>query len=180
MRAIVDPSDALQLRRRRADIRDVDAAHGTRRKLGELLVEEGFLTEEQLADALVESVASGRKIGAVLVERGVLSGPALANFLADQQGGIVRTEWGIATGYRKTHTASHQAAQSAPDEVTDYVVVVATEDGMFALLPGRGALPDAGSEVAMPLRPGERFVVARHEWRKCVVVEPARDASAAA
>jgi hypothetical protein len=157
----------------------VDAAHGTRRKLGELLVEEGFLTEEQLADALVESVSSGRKLGAVLVERGVLSGPALANFLADQQGGIVRTEWGIATGYRKTHTHSRQG-QSAPDEVSDYVVVVATDDGMFALLPGRGALPEAGSEVAMPLRPGERYVVARHEWRKCVVVEPARDASAAA
>jgi hypothetical protein len=160
-------------------MRDVDAAHGNRRKLGELLVEEGFLTEEQLADALVESVSSGRKIGAVLVERGVLSGPALANFLADQQGGIVRTEWGIATGYRKTHTASSQA-QAAQEESTDYVVVVATDDGMFALLPGRGALPEAGSEVAMPLRPGERYVVARHEWRKCVVVEPARDASAAA
>jgi hypothetical protein len=160
-------------------MRDVDAAHGNRRKLGELLVEEGFLTEEQLADALVEAVSSGRKIGAVLVERGVLSGPALANFLADQQGGIVRTEWGIATGYRKTHTASRQA-QGAQEESTDYVVVVATGDGMFALLPGRGALPEAGSEVAMPLRPGERYVVARHEWRKCVVVEPARDASAAA
>ena len=157
----------------------MDAAHGTRRKLGELLVEEGLLTEEQLADALVESVSSGRKIGAVLVERGVLSGPARANFLADQQGGIVRTEWGIATGYRKTHTASSQA-QGAQEESTDYVVVVATDDGMFALLPGRGALPEAGSEVAMPLRPGERYVVARHEWRKCVVVEPARDASAAA
>ena len=157
----------------------MDAAHGTRRKLGELLVEEGFLTEEQLADALVEAVASGRKLGAVLVERGVLSGPALANVLADQQGGIVRTEWGIGTGYRKTHTASRQA-QSAPEEVTDYVVVVATDDGMFALLPGRGTLPEAGSEVAMPVRPGERYVVARHEWRKCVVVEPARDASAAA
>ena len=38
----------------------------------------------------------------------------------------------------------------------------------------------SGSEVAMPLRPDERYVVARHEWRKCVVVEPARDASAAA
>jgi hypothetical protein len=125
----------------------------------------------------VESVASGRKIGAVLVERGVLSGPALANVLADQQGGIVRTEWGIATGYRKTHS---RQAQSAPDEVTDYVVVVATDNGMFALLPGRGALPDEGSEVAMPLRPGERFVVARHEWRKCVVVEPAGAGSAAA
>jgi len=160
-------------------MRDVDAAHGTRRKLGELLVEEGFLTEEQLADALVESVSSGRKLGAVLVERGVLSGPALANFLADQQGGIVRTEWGIATGYRRTHTRSQQA-HAEPAESTEYVVVVATEDGMFSLLPGRGALPEAGSEVAMPLRPGERYVVARHEWRKCVVVEPARDASAAA
>jgi hypothetical protein len=159
-------------------MRDVDAAHGTRRKLGELLVDEGFLTEEQLADALVESVSSGRKLGAVLVERGVLSGPALANVLADQQGGIVRTEWGIGTGYRKTHTRSRQA--QAPPAATEYVVVVATDDGTFSLLPGRGALPDAGSEVAMPLRPGERYVVARHEWRKCVVVEPARDASAAA
>lgn len=142
-------------------------------------MEEGFLTEEQLADALAEARSSGRRLGTVLVERGVISGPALANVLADQHGGIVRTEWGIATGYRKTHTR-HAQPEVGDGDATGYVVVVAADDGTFALLPGRGAMPDAGTEVAVPPRPGERYVVARHEWRKCVVVEPVRDASSAA
>jgi hypothetical protein len=150
----------------------VDAAHTTTRpKLGQLLVEGGLLTEEQLADALTEAQAKGRKLGSVLVERGILSGPALANFLADQQGGIIRTEYGIATGFR-----GHTAPPPSPAQ-TEYVVVLARE-GEFALFAGAGTLPDEGVEVAFPGFDGERFVVARHEWRRCVVVEPVSSSAA--
>jgi hypothetical protein len=148
----------------------VDAAHGNRRKLGELLVEEGFLSEEQLADALAEAQAGGRRLGAVLVERGILSGPALANVLADQQGGIVRTEYGIATGFR-----AHPAPQPGAAAPNEYVVVVAVE-GQFALYAATGQLPAEGPEVAFPPLPDERFRVARHEWRQCVVLEPVASA----
>jgi hypothetical protein len=143
----------------------VDAAHTSRPKLGQLLVEGGLLTEPQLEDALNEAQANGRKLGSVLVERGILSGPALANFLADQQGGIIRTEYGIATGF-KGHTAPPPTA-----ERTEYVVVL-ERGGEFALFAGAGQLPDEGVEVAFPGLEGERLVVARHEWRRCVVVEP--------
>jgi hypothetical protein len=150
----------------------VDAAHTTRPKLGQLLVERGFLTEEQLEDALAEAQASGRKLGSVVVERGLVSGPALANFLADQQGGIIRTEYGIATGFQ-----GHTAPPPTPAQ-TEYVVVL-ERDGEFALFAGGGPLPDEGLEVAFPGFEGERFVVARHEWRRVVVVEPVAAQSSA-
>lgn len=162
------PSDALQVYAEPVDIRTVDAAHGNRRKLGELLVEEGFLTKEQLADALEHALATGRRLGTVLVERGVLSGPALANMLADQQGGIVRTEYGIASGFRGTRTPP---PTDDIERSSEYVVVVA-RDGRYALYAGTGALPAEGTEVVLPSHPDEHFVAARHEWRRCVVFEP--------
>ena len=151
----------------------MDAAHTTRPKLGQLLLAQGILTEETLADALDEARASGRRLGSVLVDRGVLSGPALANFLADQQGGIIRTEYGIATGFRK-HTAPPPAPlrPESSSEASDYVVVL-ERDGQYALFAGAGTLPDAGVAVNVPPFPDEQFVVARHEWRRVVVLEPA-------
>ena len=78
--------------------KNVDAAHTTRPRLGRVLVDAGLLTEEQLEAALKEQTQSGRRLGEIVVERGYLSGPALANALATQHGGVVRTEYGIATG----------------------------------------------------------------------------------
>lgn len=88
--------------------------------------------------------------------------------LADQQGGIVRTEYGIATGFRGTRTPPPSTEIESSSE---YVAVVARE-GQYALFAGTGALPAEGTEVVLPSNPDERFVVARHEWRRCVVFEP--------
>lgn len=58
------------------------------RPLGKLLVEDGFLTRDQLKEALLRQQESGgrRKLGEILVAEGFLSGVDLARALAKQNG----------------------------------------------------------------------------------------------
>lgn len=57
------------------------------RPLGALLVESGFVTKEQLDEALTEQRHDpGRRLGEILVVGGALSGPDLARALAEQHG----------------------------------------------------------------------------------------------
>ncbi len=51
-------------------------------RLGELLVQQGAITEEQLAAALTEQKRTGRKLGRVLGDLGLMSESALHEFLA--------------------------------------------------------------------------------------------------
>jgi type IV pilus assembly protein PilB len=57
---------------------------GTRVHLGTLLVRDGLLTIEQLQEALAEKDESGGRLGEIVVERGWVSGGALARALAEQ------------------------------------------------------------------------------------------------
>ncbi len=77
----------------------MDAAH-RRRLLGEVLVEEGLVSAEQLAAALAEQQRTGQRLGTILVNSGMLNGSAVAMALADQQGSLVRSEYGWATGWK--------------------------------------------------------------------------------
>lgn len=52
------------------------------RLVGEVLITEGHITEEQLSKALVEQKSAGRMLGAVLVEQGTISGATLVQSLA--------------------------------------------------------------------------------------------------
>src|SRR5262245_59721072 len=52
--------------------------------LGELLVRRGLLERWQLHDALNERAESGRRIGEVIVERGWVTPAAIAHALAEQ------------------------------------------------------------------------------------------------
>ncbi len=56
------------------------------KRLGELLIDAGLLTDEQLAQALTLQKRGGRMLGDVLTEEGMVSGSALVNVLADQLG----------------------------------------------------------------------------------------------
>ena len=78
----------------------MDAARETRRHLGQILVEEGFLTPDKLEDALKEHERTQRPLGEVLVELGMVSPGLIANALAEQHGGLLRTEYGISAGLR--------------------------------------------------------------------------------
>jgi hypothetical protein len=56
------------------------------RQLGELLVAEELLTEEELEQALTEQASSGRLLGQILVNNGYLSAFSLARVLSEQHG----------------------------------------------------------------------------------------------
>jgi hypothetical protein len=88
------PHDSLAA----ADTRIVDAAQLPAPQLGRILVAARLLTEEQLAHALEEQSQTGRRLGEIIVQRGFISGPALANALAEQHGGVLKTEYGFASG----------------------------------------------------------------------------------
>lgn len=79
----------------------MDPAPDTRRQLGQIMVDEGFLTENQLLDALAEQNRTGTPLGKVLVDLGFVSPGAVANALAEQHGGLLRTEYGTSAGLRE-------------------------------------------------------------------------------
>ncbi|WP_299685758.1 GspE/PulE family protein [uncultured Vibrio sp.] len=55
-----------------------------RKRLGDLLVEEGIITEAQVEQALVAQKSSGRKLGDALIELGFLSEQQMLTFLSQQ------------------------------------------------------------------------------------------------
>jgi chromosome segregation ATPase len=79
----------------------VEPAADPRRQLGQIMVDEGFLTESQLLDALAEHNRTGTPLGKVLVDLGFVSPGAVANALAEQHGGLLRTEYGTSAGLRE-------------------------------------------------------------------------------
>ena len=76
----------------------MERAESMWRPLGELLLEKGLVTPDELDLALTEQADSGRLLGAILVERGYVSGPALAVALAEQYGVQLDTQRGFGTG----------------------------------------------------------------------------------
>ena len=54
--------------------------------LGTLIFRAGLLSEEQLEDALTDSVERGKRLGQVLVERGLLQESEIARLLGEQRG----------------------------------------------------------------------------------------------
>src|SRR5215208_346338 len=71
-------------------------------RLGEVLVAYGVVTPQQLEVALAEQRTSGKPIGEIIVERGYAPGPMVAQALATQKGGMLKTEYGFATGFQAT------------------------------------------------------------------------------
>lgn len=56
------------------------------RPLGDLLVERGLVTADELAGALDEQARTGRRLGTVLITRGIVSEPELTSALVEQIG----------------------------------------------------------------------------------------------
>ena len=53
-------------------------------RLGDLLIQQGLLTNEQLTRSLDEQKRSGRKLGRIVVEQGYVTEEAIARALARQ------------------------------------------------------------------------------------------------
>lgn len=77
--------------------------------LGQLLIERGFLSEQQLASALEHQARSGSPLGEVLVELGYVPAALIGQALATQHGGLLKTEYGFATGFAEGSTTAPAA-----------------------------------------------------------------------
>jgi hypothetical protein len=91
-------------------------------QLGTLLVKRGLITDEQLAMALADQQASGEPLGKIVVTRGFVSPAMVAQALATQHGGLLKTEYGFATGFGSAG-ASPVAALNAPPVSAQRAVV---------------------------------------------------------
>jgi hypothetical protein len=100
----------------------VEPAETMWRPLGELLLEKGLVSPDELELALTEQAESGRLLGAILVERGFVSGPALAVALAEQYGVELATERGFGTGLWAEIDRRHRAVRGHEAEDDDNVV----------------------------------------------------------
>jgi hypothetical protein len=133
----------------RADNNAVEAAEQAWRPLGELLVEQGLLTTEELEHALALQKESGRMLGAILVERGYLSGPALATALARQHGVELTTERGFGTGLWAEIDRRHRGGRDRA--VEDNVVQLETKPVALEAVPdpepGLGELQTENSRL---------------------------------
>jgi hypothetical protein len=124
-----------------ADIENVEAAEQSWRPLGELLVDKGLVTEDELERALKEQQETEKLLGAILVDRGFVSGPALAIALAEQYGVELEGQRGFGTGLWAEIDRRHRAGRGLPpteDNVVEFEPVKA---------PQLEAVPDPEPEV---------------------------------
>jgi predicted nucleic acid-binding Zn-ribbon protein len=91
----------------------VEAARIPSRLLGELLVEDGLITTDELEDALVAQAECGKRLGEVLVERKLVSGPELTAALMKQFGVEMAKQDGFGAGLWTEIKRRHREARSA-------------------------------------------------------------------
>jgi len=84
--------------------------------LGELLLSEELLSEEELAQALREQKRTRPKepLGEILLRRGLVAGPSLVRLLAQQCELKLEVEGGFGGGLRQAIELHHQAERTQP------------------------------------------------------------------
>src|SRR5947209_17135276 len=93
----------------------MEAAHITWRPLGQLFVERGLITQDELEEALVEQQETRKRLGAILVSRGLVSGPELTSVLVDQLGMELTKESGFGSGLWDEIRRRHQRGRTQND-----------------------------------------------------------------
>ena len=91
------------------------------RPLGRLFVEKGLLNEERLEHALEAQAESGGRLGEKLVELGYVTRSTLADLLAEQYGVELTYETGFGTGLRAELERRHESTTRPAGEplITD-------------------------------------------------------------
>jgi hypothetical protein len=82
--------------------------------LGELLLSRGLITAEQLEEALADQRDSGRPLGEIFVRLGFATGPMIGQALATQQGRMLKSEYGFATGFDATSAGTDEDQREPP------------------------------------------------------------------
>jgi hypothetical protein len=116
----------------RPDVSAHGAAGPPERPLGELLVAQGLLSQEQLALALGEQEQTGRPLDEILVAGGLVSAPDIAQALATQRGRTAKAESPFAPRLVPVPASPLRLAVSRPQEAR--VVAVPPQEGELGSL----------------------------------------------
>ncbi len=130
-------------------------AFGKKIRLGDLLVEKGLITDEQLQIALSEQKKLGRKLGGTLIELGMINESSLLNLLSNQLG--------IPLVDLNNYNYSDEVAKILPETLarryraivleerdTDYLVGMADPTDIYALDEIQDKLNKAVSQAIVP------------------------------
>ena len=118
------------------------------RRLGEIFVERGFVTQEELDQALVRQHQTGERLGEALVAQGVISKFELAGALAEQMAVLGDPAAQSAEPTAQAEATVHQlhtrddAAEEAPP-ATNVVELAPAKSDVAAVVP---SLPDTTAE----------------------------------
>ena len=123
--------------------------------LGALLASRGHITEEQLELALTEQKATGRPLGEIIVARGFAPPPTVAQALATQHGGLLKTEYGFATGWGGGVVADAEQApvQAAPVSDESNALRASLEEHKKALAAWQQAHKELQEKLAEAQKP---------------------------
>ena len=115
--------------------------------LGQLVLQRGLLSEEQLEIALAEHLATGKRLGEVLVDRGWVTAQELSELLSQQDGarGIELLRTRVAQAEAELEPATSDASEVAHP---GHVLFVSTPAG-YELLARAGDPPPVGEEVGV-------------------------------
>ncbi len=83
-------------------------ADSNRPLLGQLLVEAGLLSAADLESVLERQRETGAPLGRMLVDEGYVAAHSVAMALAEQHGGLLKTEYGFATGRRASEAGGSE------------------------------------------------------------------------
>jgi hypothetical protein len=129
--------------------------------LGQLLVDAGLLSASDLQTVLERQRETGLPLGRMLVDEGFVPAHSVAMALAEQHGGLLKTEYGFATGQRGTSGSLPAAAPLLPTVPTVPTVPAEPAAAPFPLL--RVSLPEeeiAPEPAPLPVEPAPVFVAA--------------------
>ena len=153
----------------------MERAESIWRPLGELLLQKGLVSPDELELALVEQVDTERLLGAILVERGYVSGPALAVALAEQYGVELSTERGFGTGLWAEIDRRHRAGRTQPED--DNVVKLAPVAPRVEVVPDLGRDPELDRLESENRRLQHEIERLRGEFTKLKLVEAPPEAA---
>ena len=92
-----------------------------RRRLGDIFVERGLITDAQLQQALVQQRDSGAKLGEVLVELGFISRVALAGVISEQWDALRLTQTGRKVAETQVRRGTFSGASPVESALRDRV-----------------------------------------------------------
>ena len=106
-----------------------------RRRLGDIFVERGLISDAQLQQALVQQRDTGAKLGEVLVELGFISRVALAWVISEQWDELRLTQTGrkvAETQTRRAFSGASPVEAALRDRVEQLTADLATRDQRIA------------------------------------------------